>query len=228
MTKLISLLILAVAISSFIACSDTQTASQSNAQNNQTRDESFTSDGAPSGAMTANQNTIIGLVTDVVGNDITLQIGTMVGGAQSGMGAGAQNSTDDNAQNGTQPSAQNEAGTSSDEGAQGNRPNTGDTQEGATNAEGRPSDAQTNGGSQPSGEGAQSGMAGGIGQGNMAEQDYAELVTLTDETKTYSIPVTTPVTQFNTELTFSSIAVDTYISIATDDEGNILSVNVLG
>ncbi len=74
-------------------------------------------------------------------------------------------------------------------------------------------------------EGAGGGMAGG---GMTSDTDFSEMIELTDETMTLNIPVGTPVTQFGTEMTFSSITADMYVTISMDENDNITAVNILG
>lgn len=55
-----------------------------------------------------------------------------------------------------------------------------------------------------------------------------EDIVLTQETKDYTIPVGTPVYSYGTALSFSQISKDAYITIYMNNDGNIVSVNILG
>ncbi len=166
----------------------------------------------------------IGLVTEIIGNELTINVGEMENGMSGGGGSeggfqGGELSEGMPQGDGERPEGTQEGGGERPEGmAEGG----GERPEGMTEGGGeRPEGTQEGGGTGR-------GMTGGGMSGEQSSIDYSEVVTLTDEIKSYSIPVTTPVTQFGTEMTFSQITEDMYISIRTDDEDNVLSINILG
>ncbi len=168
------------------------------------------------GNMQARGNGTTGLVTDVVGNEITIQVGEMEGGM--GGGQMPEGATLPEGSEGMGDMTQEErAEMQNGEMPEGMTPpeGTGDRQQGANGSAQRPEGA--------GGEGA---MGGGI---QLEEgQDYSEIVTLTDETRTFSVPVTTPVVQFGTEMTFSQITEDMYITVMLDENENVTSISILG
>ncbi len=194
----------------------------------------------------------IGLVTDIVGNELTINVGEMEngmsgsGGSEGGFQGGErpEGTTEGDGERpeemteggGERPEGMTEGGGERPEGMTeggGERPEGmteggGERPEGMTEGGGERPEGMTEGGGERSeGMTGGGGMSGGMGS-NQSSVDYSEQVTLTDEIKSYSIPVTTPVTQFGTEMTFSQITEDMYISIRTDDDDNVLSINILG
>ena len=133
---------------------------------------------------------VVGQVTEVLGNEIVIQVGTINRG-EGGDG-----------QSGERPI----------------NPEGGGGQSGG----GRPSNPE--GGGQNAG-GARPNMPEG---GGMSTQDFSEIIELSEETKTFMIPVGTAVSQFGTEMTFSQIQEEMYITIGLDQDGAVLTVNVLG
>ncbi len=165
------------------------------------------------GQPTMSGNQTVGLVTEVLGNEVTIEIGEMQGGAGA-MGGNGNMPEDGSMPEGAGPPEDGEMPEAGQRGEGGSMPEGGQRGEGSEMPEGaeRPSS-----GSMASGGGM-------MGEGT----DYSELVTLTGETQTFNIPVGTPVMQFGTEMTFSQITEEMYISIALDDEDNVTSVNILG
>lgn len=138
---------------------------------------------------------IVGLVTEVFGNEITIQLGNMEQG-QAFAGVNTDNVDTTKDSNGSDKKMER------------------------GNAEM----------SEKMKEAMDSGGAGGgtRGTGAMPTTDFSEIVELTDETQSFNIPVGTKVQQFGSEMTFSQIAQDMYITITTDENDKILSVNILG
>ncbi len=114
-------------------------------------------------------------------------------------------------------SAQMPDASASTEGGATSRPTNGEMPEDISRPEGE------GGGTRPSGGGMMEGNAM-MGEGT----DYSEIVELTGETVDYTIPVGTPVTQFGTEMTFSQITEEMYVTITFNGEDTITAVNVLG
>ncbi len=213
-------------IALFSGCSsDTQEQQQTGTQEAVPQGDTVQGEGNSGDAMQARGNSVTGLVTDVVGNEITIQVGEMQGGSMMGGG-------------------QIPEGMELPEGVEGERPEeAGDgmgemTQEQREEMQGAMQD-----GEMPEGMGERpEGMelpddAGGRGEGggmsgsgmaSMEGEDYSEIITLTDESKSFSVPVTTPVVQFGTEMTFSQITEDMYITVMMDDDDNVTSINILG
>lgn len=65
-----------------------------------------------------------------------------------------------------------------------------------------------------------------MSSGNNSTTSVDEIV-LTDSTAEYTIPVGVPVYSYGTALSFSQISKDAYITIYMNNEGNIVSVNIL-
>ncbi len=225
MKKILAVLILAMTFLFLTACSDTSQPEQTDTQ--QTTE---TTEQRPTGQNGEGQNgdgqnrpeqqgtRTIGLVTEVLGNEITVTVGEMEG--EQGFGGGEMQQMPSEMME--QP--QNTNGGERQTGEMGERPD-GETGERSEMSE-RPNDGAGEGGGERQGGGMSGGGMGG--QSAIEGQDYSEIVTLTDETKTFVIPVGTPVTQFGTEMTFSNIAEDMYVTVVTDDEENVLSVNIMG
>ena len=141
---------------------------------------------------------VIGQVTEVLGNEILVQIGTMARDENIDI-VGENRERPNTAEGGEQPPM----------GGSGERPN------------------MAEGGERPA-------MGGGAERPNMPEggamgtEDIAQTIELSDETKTFHIPVGTPVSQFGSEMTFSQIQEEMYITIIMDESETILAVNVLG
>ncbi len=220
-----------LALSFSVGCSQTDAADTSNPQTE--AGSNTPREGAGAGSnIVVNDTQIIGLVTEVAGNEITIEIGQMERGASMGSGMGA---SAPEGGTGERP-ATTEGGTgempATTEGGTGERPATaeGGTGERPATAEGgtgeRPAMAEGGTGERPSmstegGMGAMTSMSG-------EDVDLSESITLTGETETFMVPIGTPVTQMGVEMTFSQLAVDTYIQVTKNEEGNIVSINVLG
>ncbi len=228
MKKIILFMVVIFAITMFSACGSEES-TEATTQSAPTEQAQGTAEngGAPpngengEGGMQARGNGVTGLVTDVIGNEITIQVGEMEnGGMGGGMPEGAGgNMSDMTEEERAEMQAAMENGEMPEE--MGERPEgMGERPEGAgEGAEGeRPEGA--------GGQGGAGGMGGGMSQ--MEGQDYSEIVTLTDETRTFNVPVTTPVMQFGTEMTFSQITEDMYITVMIDDSDNVTSINILG
>ncbi len=72
-------------------------------------------------------------------------------------------------------------------------------------------------------------MSGGSGMmSGTGEMDISSMIQLTDEEATYTIPIGTEVSQYGTVTTFSQITAEMYIVITMDEDGTILSVEILG
>lgn len=157
------------------------------------------------------KNQVVGQVTSVLGNEITLLIGEMsedfTGGTEGDSPKRPEGGTD------TAPPSGGEKMT---EGAE--RPSGGAGPNGGT---GPATGDRPSGGTPPSG-----GVAGSAGAG--AGMDFSEMVELGDEEKSFSIPVGTVVKQFGTDMTFSQIQEDMYVTISLNDQDEIVSINVLG
>ncbi len=188
---------------------------------------SIATDTAASGAQgqnQSNQTQIVGLVTEIFGNSLTLQVGEAEGGIMLG-GGGASGGERPQGEDGEMPEdfeggerPQGEDGEMPEGFEGGERPQGGDGE--------MPEDFE--GGERPSGSG-DGANAGGAGMaGATEEQDFSEIITLTDEEVSYTIPVDAPVTQSGTEMTFSQITKDMYISISLDENEQIVSINILG
>ncbi len=201
MKQFISVICSLLIICSFSACSsaEAEPATEQNATAPQTQGQGA---GDEEGGQRGEQ--VVGQVIEAFGNEITIQVGSMAGG-----GMGGQGEMPEGAGGGERPTnTEGEGG--------GERP------EGATGEGERPEGME-----RPDGEGG-TGMADG-GMGGLSEEsDYSEIIELTDETVTLNVPVGTPVMQFGTEMTFSQITADMYITISMDAEENITSINILG
>jgi len=174
-----------------------------------------------------NKIQIVGQVVEVFGNEITLQVGIMDSefankntertmnpeGAKNASGGQGQ-AEGDNPKSGGTMSADGEMP------AGGNRPTDGERPEGGTMPSGG---ERPEGGSMPA-EGAN----GASGQQGMAAMDFSEMIELTEEIESFNIPVGTKVQQFGSEMTFSQITEDMYITITTDENDTVLAVNILG
>ncbi len=214
-TTIITLLVI------FTACSNSEaSATPATENNNQNTENMGANQNGEAGAMQMQGNSVVGLVNSVVGNEITIQVGEM----QGGMAAGGQRP--EGSQNGNGENAENQGEAQRPEGEEMPAREEGERTEGAE-MPAREDGERTEGAQMPEGASAQGGMAQG-GMAGMEEQDYSELITLTDEEKSFNIPVTTPVTQFGTEMTFSQITEEMYISIILDESDNIISINILG
>ncbi len=208
MKKTLTLLLAILLVATMSACSTETQATPDSAQGGV---DGSTGDGQGQPARNGNQT--VGLVTEMLGNEVTIEVGEMQGGA---MGGGGNMPQDGSEQEGAQQPTDGEM----PEGFE--RPEGGEMPEGEGGQRGEGGE-MPEGAQRPTGEGMASG-GGMAGEGT----DYSELITLTGETKTYNIPVGTPVTQFGTEMTFSQITQDMYISITLDEEDNITAVNILG
>ncbi len=214
--KRISLILVAILMATmFVACSGSEenapaANSTQNAQENAPQNGGQNENGE--GNMQARGNGITGLVTDVIGNEITIQVGEMEGGMGGGQMPEGMTPTEGGAGGGMGDMTEEERA----EMQNGEMPEgMGERQQGE------------NGGTQrPEGAGGAGAMGGGMQQAE--GQDYSEIVTLTDETRTFNVPVTTPVVQFGTEMTFSQITEDMYITVMLDESDNLTSINILG
>ncbi len=172
--------------------------------------------GGGGGENRENLTQTVGLVTEVLGNEISMQVGEGdfgpggMGG-EGGPGGGSMPEGEERPEGAGPPE-----GTSMPEG--GERPEGEGPPEGMEMPEGA---SMPEGGGRPEG-------AGGGGGAQMEDQDYSEIITLTDETRSYTVPVDTPVMQFGTEMTFSQITADMYITVSTDENDQVVSINILG
>ncbi len=225
MKKLILLITIIMAIALFAGCSSqteeqTQVQAQGETQQGDAQQGGAMGEGGD-GAMQMRGNSVTGLVTDVVGNEITIQVGEMENG---GMGEMTQEQRDA-MQDGEMPE-----GMEAPEGAGGGMGEMTQEQRDAMQGGERPEGMEMpegEGGGRGEGGTAGGGMTGG-GMASMEGEDYSEIITLTDEIKTFSVPVTTAVVQFGTEMTFSQITEDMYITVMLDESDNVTSINILG
>ncbi len=239
--KRISLLIAVIfSITIFAACSNSEESvaagNMQNAQEQPANNENALQNGGQNANGEANMqargNAVTGLVTDVVGNEITIQVGEMAGGMGGGMPSGE----------GLPEGMELPEGAEGFGGAGGMGDMTeeerAERQSAMENGEmpegmgGRGEDANTEGARPEGMNGGEGAMGGGQGEmgGGMAQmegEDYSEIITLTEEIKTYNVPITTPVVQFGTEMTFSQITEDMYVTIMLDENDNLTSINIL-
>ncbi len=197
----------------FAACSSEESSSAENANS---------TGNAPEGRGSVQ---VVGRVEEILGNEISLQVGEMEGGGPGGGQGAGQGAGDTSGAGPDAGGAPEGEGTPEGEGrpeGEGppegeGRPEGGGPPEGAASmTEEERTAMQENGG----GQGMQGGMA--------TEQDYSELITLSDEIRSFMIPVDAPVQQFGTEMTFSQITEGMYISVSLDDNDTVVSINVLG
>ncbi len=174
---------------------------------------------------------VVGMITEVFGNEITIQVGSMAAGNQGGMqnGAGMSDRQEGEMPEGEMPTGEMPEGEMPTGEMSANR-----GQGNMTSGEGMSEEMmeEMQGMREQSGGNASGGMgASGMGSNMMMgteTEDMSELIELTDETATYIIPVGTVVNQFGTEMTFSQLTEDMYITITMDEDDVILSINVLG
>ncbi len=227
---------LAAAVLMLSACS-TSTAGTSTAPTSAGADS--TSSGAPSGqgqSTSRNTTQTVGMVTEVFGNMITIQVGEMVGGG--GMGSPSGGAVGSGMMGGTSGAAVEGGGRATSGSAMGSLSEE-ELAEMMAERQAQGGTAQS-GGQMPEGMTPPTGTgdrtsggdrtAGGTMQGGgmiMSGGDMSELITLTDETKEYTIPVGTAVVNMGQEFTFSQITEEMYVSITEDEDGTVLTVNVL-
>ena len=162
--------------------------------------------GASQGGQIAAANKLVGKVTDILGNELTMQVGVL---SENFPGAGA--------------------GTGG-EGAEGERP---ERPEGGEGGNERPESgppvedgSRRAGGETPAEDGSRR-AGGGAGEGGEAV-DFSEMVELTEEIKIINVPVGTKVMQFANEMTFSQIQKDMYITVDLGENEEISAINILG
>ncbi len=234
MKKILLITTIIASLAILTACSNSEAAALPADENNGQSTETMgtNQNGGEGGASAQMQgNSVVGLVSSVVGNEVTIQVGEM----QGGMGASAQ------MPDGAEMPEDGERGEMSEDMREqfqnGEMPDDFEMPEGTARGEmSEDMRGQFQNGEMPddfempegaTGERQQGGMAQG-GMASMSEQDYSEIITLTDEERTFNVPITTPVTQFATEMTFSQITEDMYISVMLDESDNIVSINILG
>ncbi len=175
--------------------------------------------------MQARGTMLVGRVTKILGNEVTIDLaetggmgdmmqnrgeGEMTGGG--GMAAGGEASEEMMAQ---RQEAMASGGGADMKASRG---------EGATGAGG----GEMSAGRGETGGNAGGGMAAGGNAGGSTTSTVGDSITLTGVEETYSIPVGTAVMQYGMEMSFTQITEKMYISLMVDEENNVLSVNVLG
>ncbi len=224
MKKTLTIILAMLVVVSLSACSDDAQTTSATAQGSFSE---AAGDGQAQPEMNGSQT--VGLVTEVLGNEVTIETGEMQGGAMGGGGEmpeGFERGEGGEMPEGSERGEGGEMPEGFERGEGGEMPEGSERGEGGEMPEGF---ERGEGGEMPEGfeRGEGGGMAGGGGMTGEGT-DYSELITLTGETETFTIPVGTPVTQFGTEMTFSQIAEDMYIGVFLDDDDNIISVNILG
>ncbi|MFI3174352.1 MAG: hypothetical protein R3Y53_04005 [Bacillota bacterium] len=176
--------------------------------------------GATGEGMQARGTMIVGRVSKILGNEVTIDLAEAMetGGMMQNRGEGEGMAAD-----GGQVGGRGEAGGEVSEDMMAQR---------------QEAMASGGGGMSAGGGRSEAGMTAGTGGGGMATgcgmasagttTDMADSITLTGVEETYSIPVGTAVMQYGTEMSFTQITEKMYISLSVDDENNVLSVNILG
>lgn len=157
-------------------------------------------------AMQARGTMVVGKVTQIFGNEVTIDLAEAM--EMDGM---MQNRGEGEMPEGMTGGGRGEVGGEMSEDMMAQR-----------------QEAMASGGGRGEGGMNAGGMATGGGMAAGTTTDMSDSITLTGVEATYSIPVGTAVMQYGMEMSFTQITEKMYISLSVDDENNVLSVNVLG
>ncbi len=212
MKKFISFVLIMILALTLIGCGAEANDDLDSLGNQQGGDMSGDQTELPDGAIR-----YVALVTDIVGNYLTVQLGEMQGGMSGGMPEGSF-------EGGERPE-----GTEMPEGGfeGGEMPEGFERGEGGERPEGTEMpEGDFEGGEMP--EGGMRGESGEFGGMSLEGTDYSELIELTDEIMEFNIAVGVPVNMYGSEMSFSQITEGMYLTITTDESGTVLSVDLLG